>query len=252
MDKRTFKLNEIETFVFIHDQDLLLELIHTNKFSQFKNLTWVFLGMKNTEKIKNLSNLIIVNQLENNIEEYPKFTSFTGWYALCKNDLIKSEFVNLFEYDVIVNRNISMKEFDFSETQFIGYFPMSVSDPVFIDMEKYSSPLINSIKNKTNIDVINIINSLPKNYSWSSSSNSTWNVDVLKNYITWFESYIDDIKDDKYCGHMFERSISFYHFINEIKYHLTIGFMEHLQINSHGTSPLSNLRSQQMLKKLLS
>ena len=51
---------------------------------------------------------------------------------------------------------------------------------------------------------------------------------------------------------MFERSISFYHFINEIKYHLTIGFMEHLQINSHGTSPLSNLRSERMLKILMS
>lgn len=252
MDKRTFKLNEIETFIFIHDQDLLLELINSNKFSQFKNLTWVFLGIRNTEKIKNLNNVIIVNELDVNIEQYPKFTSFTGWYALCKNNLIKSDVVNLFEYDIIVNKGTYTNEFDFSETKYIGYFPISISDPVFINMEMYSLPLINSIKNKTNIDIKHIINSLPKNHLWSSSSNSTWKVDVLKNYIKWFELYIDDIKDDKYCGHMFERSISFYHFINEIKHHLTIGYMEHLQINSHGTSPLSNLRSQQMLKKLLS
>lgn len=252
MDTRTFKLNEIETFIFIHDQNLLLDIIISNKFSKFKNLTWVFLGDKDTEKIRHLNNLIIVKELGINIEQYPKFTSFTGWYALCNNNLIKTDTVNLFEYDVIVNRESYIKDFNFSETEFVGYFPMSIHDPVFINMEKYSLPLINSIKDKTNIDIKNLIHSLPKNYSWSSSSNSTWNVDILKNYVTWFEKFIDNIKDDKYCGHMFERSISLYHFIHQVKTHLTVGFMEHLQINSHGTSPLSNLRSQQMLKKLLS
>lgn len=252
MDNRTIKLNEIETFVFIHDQDILLRLINSQKYKNFDKLTWVFLGNKNTNKLNNVSNIIIAKDLNENIEQYPKLTSFTGWYALCKNNLIKSDYINLFEYDIMFNENFYSVKIDKNKNDFVGYFPMSITDPVFIDMDIYIKPLLDSLFSKTNVDIKSIINLLPKNNLWASSSNSTWNTDTLNNYVNWFEQFLNDIIDNKYCGHMFERSISFYHIIKQIKVLLTNGLMLHLQINSHGTSPLSNLRSERMLKMLIS
>lgn len=249
MDRAIVNLNEIETFIFIHDQDILLRLYNKKSFNDLK---WVFLGDKNTDRLKNIPNIIIAKELDFNIEQHPKLTSFTGWYALCKNNLIKSDYVNLFEYDIMFNDDFYSLKIDKNKSDFVGYFPMSISDPVFVDMEIYSKLLLDSILSKTNVDIKSIIKSLPKNNLWSSSSNSTWNADTLKMYVNWFEQFLDDIKDDKYSGHMFERSISFYHIINNIKVLLTNNLMLHLQINSHGTSPLSNLRSERMLKKLIS
>ena len=53
---QTEKTNQ--TFVFIHDQDLLLEFEKNNKFKTLKNYTYVFLGSRDTSKLKDVKNLL--------------------------------------------------------------------------------------------------------------------------------------------------------------------------------------------------
>ncbi|MEY4572245.1 MAG: hypothetical protein RLZ10_1471, partial [Bacteroidota bacterium] len=94
----------IQSFIFCHDQNLILEFISNGKFNNLPNLKFVFLGTElPVDQIENLENVIICRNLPINIEIYPKFTSFTGWYALWKNNLIDADYVNLFEYDVDVS-----------------------------------------------------------------------------------------------------------------------------------------------------
>ena len=256
METNVKNLNKIETFIFVHDQEIILDFINKNRFSEFENFKYVFLGSRNIDKLKNIGNVIIARDLDNNIENYPKLTSFTGWYLLVKNDLIKSEYVNLFEYDVncvngfnIINRDIINQGFDF-----IGYFPMSVHDPVYLEHSRYSDVLCDSIFKKTNIKVKDIINNLlDDNYflQWSSSSNSTWKVSELNKFVIWFEQFIDDIKNNIYCGHMHERSLSFYYFIHNLNVGNFDGLMTHYQLNTHGTSPLPPERFNELYKKLI-
>jgi hypothetical protein len=245
-------INDIETFIFIHDQDILLDFIGKNKFTDIHNFKWVFLGKNPVDKLSSIKNIIVARDLEDNIEQYPKLTSFTGWYALYKNGLLKSKYVNLFEYDikyipefVDINKEMIKNDFDF-----IGYFPMSIFDVVYIKDSRYSNELIGSVKHKENKDIVDMINNLPPNTTWSSSSNSTWKVDVLKKYLDWFTLYINDIKDSIYCGHIHERSISFYYFLENLNVRLTQGLMFHAQLNSHGTSPLPPERAKQMYNLL--
>ena len=55
---QTEKTNQ--TFVFIHDQDLLLEFEKNNKFKTLKNYTYVFLGSRDTSKLKYVKNLLVL------------------------------------------------------------------------------------------------------------------------------------------------------------------------------------------------
>lgn len=245
-------IETLKTFIFIHDQDILLDFLNKKKFFDLDNFDWVFLGNRPINKLSNVENLIIARDLPNNIEIYPKFTSLTGWYALYKNNLLNSEYVNFFEYDIKyvpnfkeINLEICKKNFDF-----VGYFPMSVRDVVYIQYTQYSSELINAVKNQTSFDIIDMIKNLPSNAHWSSSSNSTWKTEKLINYLDWFIPYIDDLKQSKFCGHIHERSISFYYFMEKLKVHLTKGLMIHAQLNSHGTSPLPPERAKQMYNLL--
>jgi hypothetical protein len=248
-------MKKIDTFIFVHDQNIILDFNKINKFSEFENFKYVFLGNRPCDLISNLDNVIIARNLPINIEQYPKFTSLTGWYALLNNGLIESEYVNLFEYDInyILDFNQINNELVNSNYDFIGYFPMSITDPVYLAISKYTDKLITSINKNTGINIHETFNKvLTENNRalWSSSSNSTWKVTELKKYIDWFVMFIDDIKDSEYCGHMHERSLSFFYYINDLKVKLTNNLMTHFQLNSHGTSPLPPERGVELYKQL--
>lgn len=248
-------MKNIETYIFVHDQEIILDFISKNRFSDLENVKYVFLSHRKSDKIEHLKNVIIIKNYENNLENYPKLTSFTGWYILWKNNIIKSDYVNLFEYDINyikqfpkINIDLINKNFDI-----IGYFPMLINDPVYIKMRQYVDGLITSIKNKTNIDIDKLINMLyikNNNSVWSSSSNSTWKVSEWIKYMNWFSNFIEDIKDNPYCGHMHERSISFFYFIYNLNVINMPHLMEHLQLNTHGTSPLEKERFNNLYNNL--
>jgi hypothetical protein len=90
------------TFIFVHDQYIVLDYIAAGKFSDLPDVKYVFLGMRPTEQIEHLPNVIIARNLPDNIEHFPNLVAWTGWYALVRNGLITTHFVNLFEYDVNV------------------------------------------------------------------------------------------------------------------------------------------------------
>ena len=51
-----------------------------------KNYTYVFLGSRDTSKLKDVKNLLVAKNFKKNLEDYPLFTDFTGWYMLWKNN----------------------------------------------------------------------------------------------------------------------------------------------------------------------
>jgi hypothetical protein len=125
---------------------------------------------------------------------------------------------------------------------------------VYILQSQYTKELIKSILSKTGNDILSMILNLFKknpNTMWSSSSNSTWKVSELKKYINWFEQFIDDIKDNTYCGHMHERSLSFFYFTYNLKVFNSQNLMTHYQLNTHGTSPLTPERFNNLYNKLV-
>jgi hypothetical protein len=90
------------TFIFVHDQQIVLDYIAAGKFHDLPDVKYCFLGMRPTDRIEDLPNVIIARNLPDNIEHYPNLVAWTGWYALVRNGLIKTDIVNLFEYDVNV------------------------------------------------------------------------------------------------------------------------------------------------------
>ena len=246
----------IQTFIFVHDQEIILDFLKKNRFLDFENLTYVLVGKKSFDKVENFSNVIIAQKYEDNLEDYPNLTSYTGWYILWKNNLINSDYVNLFEYDINYVKDFTKKNIDLIQRNhdFIGYFPMSVSDPVYIKMSQFSDDLVNQIKLKTNVEIEKMINEIWKNNffaTWSSSSNSTWKTESWKKYMDWFYQFLDVVKLSKFSGHMHERSLSFFYRIYNLNVLDTNNLMIHLQLNTHGTSPLPQNRFNQLYNTLL-
>lgn len=234
-------MKTIDTYIFVHDQDIILDFINKKRFSEFKNVKYVFLGNKNIDKLSNLDNIIVARDLPHNIEHYPKLTSFTGWYALYKNNLISSDYVNLFEYDINYKSNFVDKNQQIVDTlpDAVGYLGLTVNSVHFMD-PRFTEPLLTKVKEKENIDISSIIQKLKiknPNLQWTTTSNSTWKREILFKYIEWFSQYIESIGDTPCAGHIAERSISFFYYINKINVQLALNLIEHLQLDSHRTDP---------------
>ena len=245
-----------ESFIFVHDQNLILRFEENKKFSNLKNYKYVFLGNRDTSKIENNNKVIIARNFKDNLEEYPLFASFTGWYVLWKNNLITKEYVSLFEYDVILNEKInqSQSKFFYNKADMIGYVPFQTSNYHFINNPDWVEHILPAIKKVHNYNMeknLRILMSKNPNLLWSSTSNTTFKIEVFNEFMKWFEPLIPYIKDAKTCGHAHERAISFFYLTKNKKMFLTNGLLQHLQMDSHKTQGHS-VDLEESIKNLIS
>ena len=230
----------VKTFIFIHDQDLLLEFERTKKFKGFNNYKYVFVGNRPIDKLGDITNVIISRNYEGNLEEYPKLTSFTGWYTLWKHNLIDSEYVNLFEYDInyVDNFGTHTYKFFYEKSDMIGYIPFPANHMMFVRHKPFINGLYEAIKSVYRIDLKpSLEDAINKGMltNWSSTSNTTFRKDVFNKYMTWFDPLVNLIKEDANAGHYHERSITLFALLNKKRMDLTSGFIKHFQMDSHKT-----------------
>jgi hypothetical protein len=243
-----------ETFIFVHDQQIVLDYLKVNKFNQLKNVKYVFLGDKNISEIKNIPNLIVCRDLPINIEKYPKLTSFTGWYAIWKNKLYNEDYVNLFEYDINLLEKFTI---DYANTisenpSIIGYIPLDINHYNFLGHKPWAQELIKSIEKNYNIDVLDYVKKLSKESLCSMTSNHTFSKKSFEDYMIWVEPIVEDIKKSHLCGHHIERSISTFYLLNKIQnVRILPNVLEHFQFDSHETQGINKEKFESQYSKLL-
>jgi hypothetical protein len=225
----------IQSFIFIHDQDILLKCIQTNKFENLPNLTYAFLGKGDISKLKNIPNIIICRDLINNIEDYPKLTSYTGWYAIWKNKLYNSDYINLFEYDVDLHPQFNqILELNINpEIKIIGYIPFNIHTDNFTKHEEVSGTVKKSILKNYNINIDEFVKTFPSDAMISITSNHTFEKNTFEQYMEWMIPIQKDIKDDPKAGHQVERSIMMFYLINNVPSGVIPEALYHYQLNSH-------------------
>lgn len=243
-----------ETFIFIHDQDLILDFESKRKFSGLYNYRYVFLGQRPTDKICKMSNVLIARNYDDNLEAYPLFTSYTGWYFLWKNNFIKTKYINLLEYDVILDKNFDQSHTKFynEKAEIIGYVPFPMNHYHFIMNPDWNENILPIIQNKNKVDLKKYFSKIIKqnpNAVWSSTSNTTFRSDIFDQYMKWFQPIGDQIKETKTCGHAHERSITFFTHLMNKKMLITNNLLKHLQLDSHKTQG-HNVNLEKSLKEL--
>jgi len=231
----------IETFITVHDQEIVLTNEQSNKYSNLSKYSYVFVGNNNTSKIKNFENVIIANNYKDNIEHLNYFVDFTSWYLLIKNNLVESNFISLIQYDTDI-----VKTFEFNTitilnsnpNSILGYVPYPMSYCDFLTCNMGAEPLNKSLNNVYGLNLYNIVDEHIKKTSddlWPSSNNIATTKSILENFINWFEPILFDMGNFKYSGHSFERSIKIFSIINNITNIYLSDVLKHYQLDSHKT-----------------
>lgn len=232
-------MKKISTFIFVHDQKIVEDYINHGKFNQLSDVKYVFVGNNDSSNIESNPNVIICNKLSINIENYPKLTSFTGWYALYKNNLYNPlNHLNLLEYDVNITDDFEKNVEENLDYDVIGYIPFNVHDYQFIKDKRWSDVLISSIQKVYGIEVESFINSFEPDKGCSMTSNHTFSGKAFEEYVKWIEPLIDEIKQSPLSGHQIERSISLFYLINNLKSKVCMHKLHHFQFDSHKTQDI--------------
>jgi hypothetical protein len=217
-----------QTFIFVHDQYIVLDYLAAGKFNDLPDVKYVFLGQRLSDQIGHLVDMgkvIIARDLPDNIEHYPNLVAWTGWYAIARNGLITADIVNLFEYDVNL---LGWKQ----PMASAGYFWHPYADSTWWNYNGIKTEL-----RKLGISVTNDPLPMTSNYTLFAERINTF----LKSLM---ESDLDP--EHPQAGHIVERYCSAY-----FQFKVTAaGGLTHLYADSHGTQGRGD-RYQQLKSKLL-
>jgi hypothetical protein len=158
----------------------------------FPDSTILFVGSLETPEDQDM---IIIRNLPKNIENLPQFLTFTAWWAISHNSLFTDyDFIALFEWDTHTksefwdNVNTTIN----TSVDALGLFKYD-KHFYFIDSSK---KLFESLEN--------LKLSVPDS-KWFSSSNCILERKKLDEFVSLYETQLDNLKDDPKCKWAHER-----------------------------------------------
>lgn len=222
---------ENDIFIVCHDYDIIIELEKLNHFKNLNNYRYLLVGeSKKTESLF-LEKIIICEKLPNNIEKLNNLLTFTAWYAIAKNNLSKTDYVTIFEYDVDVKKIL---DFDLDNFDAIGYIEYLIdSEKSFRDYPPYIEEYVKKLKiTNHEQEIYNLYGS----DKWACTTNFTLKMDFLKNFVDYYYNLIieDDIYHRVKQAHIHERMITMFCLINKNKIKIENEYLEHFGKLSHG------------------
>lgn len=228
----------IPIYISVHDQDLILKLEKNNIFRNISDYKYLFLGARPVDKLSSLIDKVIVaRELPDNIEYDKCLFDYTGWYALVKNDLIKTDHVAVVHYDCLLYKNFEKeieKAFKKNKDYFISFQPHLLTCDYFIP-DKYAKTAIQAVKDVFGIDIRKKIDEAIKSGDkyWPAGGSFACSKEWLENYVDWIEKIHSILVTDPMAAHNIERTMKFFDLIFGIKEKYLPGVMKHIFNSAH-------------------
>jgi hypothetical protein len=234
---------KIQTFVVVHDQNIILDSLKHKKYEQIDNLNFLFVGSKDTSKIQDRSDVIISKNLEHNVEQYKDFGSTTAWYSIFKNHLYDhdTDYIITLEYDCLLNDLFYEQLKTFlaykNECKIVGFIPYPVTHQAFLEPTQFTTGLIDGLKEKYSLEVSDILNSTDLEKNIALCTNTVFDVEVFETYMNWVMPLVEYVMELPLCGHFIERSLPVFYLIKNINFAIMLNAVENLALNSMGDQP---------------
>ncbi|MCP4968125.1 MAG: hypothetical protein GY926_23180 [bacterium] len=245
--------SDIESFIVVHDQDILLESERRGRYVELPRSTYLFVGMGQTNLIEDRDDVIVARHLPDNIEDNPRLLSFTAWYAVAKNDLAASEHVVMVEYDTTAFEGFTARTSTaLAQTHCItGYVPFRLSHPMYMHATHWFTTSLSSIYG---IDVPALIGDHLRQGGkdlWTSTTNTALRTKDLRRFVDWFMPLTTVFLHDPVGAHVHERTVPIFCLLNQIANTYVPGVLEHTQARSHGVLAVSQEEARTRASNLL-
>lgn len=249
---RSVSEHEIDTFVVIHSQEVLLDCEREGRFAHLPSYEYLFVGSGDVSQVTGFDNVVVARELPDNIEDYQNLLSFTGWYAVAKNNLTRARWVTLLEYDVRLNSDFSSKTLSLlrSGTRLVGYVPFPLSHPMYLHATPW---LIHALRETYGIELAQLIGRHLDSGGldqWNATTNASLSMTELKAFVDWFLPMTRLFRDDPMGAFVQERVLPVFCMLGGLENRLLPDVLNHRQVRSHGLRALSLKEAQYEADKM--
>ena len=205
-------------------------------FASLGKHRYLLVGMGDADLVHDREDVIVARFLPDNIERYPDLLSFTGWYAVARNELATTPCVALLEHDVRLSPDFEPRTLDALRDRraMAGYVPVRLTNPMYLHATPW---LMTSLSTTYGIDVSNLVREhLARGEvdRWTATSNHALWVDDLAAFVEWFLPLSVSFRDDPLGSGVHERAVPVFCLLRGIADRYVPGVLDHHQVASHG------------------
>ncbi len=231
----------IETYVTVHDSELLIECEHSGQFDNVSH-TYIFVGPRPVDLSglkRGVFKIIVASDYIPNFEHLPAFYDFTGWWVLAKYGLIEADQVILIQYDMEIAHPLI--------AELCAHRLLERPGPIAFTAGHNAANnfmlLIPGFERtyRIGMDLVGIDqDSWPEFNEWPSTQGTAWRTDEFVDFMLWFEPLFAHWADDLWAGHLAERSVKAWTMNTGDPERYLPGVINHLHSDCHGTCSLMN------------
>lgn len=227
--------SEIELFVMVHDQDLLLECESDGRFEPIARRRYVFLGPRPVDKLTGRTDVIVARDLADNMEEHANLLSFTGWYAVARNHLATGRYISLLEYDVALAPNFIEETLAAlgEQDDLVGYVSFPLSHPMYLHATPWLIPTLAEVYE---IDAVRLIDEHLASGGldrWTATTNASMSAATLAAVVDWIVPLTVVYRHDPIGAHVHERLLKIFGLLNDQPGRYLPSLLTHAQKRSH-------------------
>jgi hypothetical protein len=212
----------MEIYIVVHNQESLQWFKDHNKDIDISKFKFILVGDWNGVSETMKEECIVASFLSDNIEKYKSLLTFTAWYALIKNNLIKSKYIGIFEYDCIFYKDIFELKDELDYNTVLAFAPISTKH-LYLDL----IPEFCALLDKEEIEIAK------KKELWAASTNVIMPVWFLDSFVSWYLNFIPEILKYPKHPHFHERAVNVFAAGCDVDCKFYGGYIEHLQLCSH-------------------
>lgn len=226
----------VETYITVHDQDLLLECERSGQFAQLSSHTYLFVGHRPVDRIPADVKVIVARDYEPNMEHLPQFYDYTGWHVLAKHKLIKARYAIFLQYDMHIND----EQLEVSCVARLAKRPGMIAFTAGHRLANNFMLLIPGFEAdyRRGLAVKGVnMDAWPDFNEWPSTQGTAWRTELFNHYMGWFEPLFDVFAPSVWAGHLAERCVKAFSAISYKEQYL-VGAITHHAQDCHGTGAL--------------
>jgi hypothetical protein len=225
-------------YVTIHTQALIEQCDTARQFAAFDNVTYLLVGQRPFAGDR--PDVIVPRTLSPNREHLPQFYDFTGWWALCRHNLIDADRLIMQQYDMhTVDPHIQSRCEALLDTP--GMVAMFAGPKSYwmLRLPEFASTYEQGIATRG----LRLRDVNPAS-EWPTTQGTAWRTEDLVAFMDWFEPMWDVFAGHTFAGHLAERSVQAWHVACGYQPKYLRGVMSHAAADCHGTGALMAGRRQ--------
>ena len=226
----------VETYVTIHDQDLVLSCEADGRFDPLSH-TYLFVGPRPVERLPKGLKVVVCRDFEPNFERFPNFYDFTGWYVLAKHDLLTTRHVIMVQYDhrLIEPRAGEMCAEALSADPGMVAFVTADQTNWMLKVPGFESTFRRTAL-ACGTDSAALEAAKPVSV-WPTTQGTAWRSSYLELFMAWFTPAFGALENHQLAGHLAERMLHVYTMLTYPAQVLP-GLFHHDSLDCHGTKDL--------------